>query len=460
MFSSLLRKQRRYSISKDIETSSSALAEYLTFQYTTGSNTLFKGISQILPGHYLVVENNEIKIRRYWDVCYEIDSEHSTTYFSQKLYELVNESLSFHLRSDVPLGSYVSGGIDSSLIHILANQNNNSNPLGFHGRFTNSSPVYDESKYAITAAKHSGGVLNIIDIESTCFKKYIRDVIYHLDFPVAGPGSFSQFMVSKLAAESVKVVLGGQGGDELFGGYARYLIAYLEQCLNAAIDGNYRNGNYVVTLESIIPNLGILQEYKPLMKEFWSNGLFESMDKRYLRLIDRSTDMNDEIFWDELNSIQVKNDFKKIFDNPTNVKKEAYFDKMTHYDLKCLLPALLQVEDRMSMAHGVESRVPFLDHRLVEFAATIPADVKFRNGSMKSLLKSAFKRELPREIINRRDKMGFPVPLSEWVETELNDYISDVFQMMAEKDRPYVNSDTIKNKYVENKNFLEKHGDY
>ena len=200
----------------------------------------------------------------------------------------------------------------------------------------------------------------------------------------------------------------------------------------------------------------MLREYKPLMQEFWSNGLFESMDKRYLRLIDRSTDMNDEILWDELNSIQVKNDFKKIFDNQTNVKKEAYFDKMTHYDLKCLLPALLQVEDRMSMAHGIESRVPFLDHRLVEFAATIPADVKFRNGSMKPLIKSVFAKELPKEIINRRDKMGFPVPLTEWYKTDLNNYISDVFQMMAEKDRPYVNSDIIKENYVGDKPFSRK----
>ena len=441
---------------KDIETSSSALAEYLTFQYTIGDKTLFKGIRQLLPGHYLVVENNDVKIRRYWDVCYEIDSEHSTKYFSQKLYELVNESLSFHLRSDVPIGSYVSGGVDSSLIHILANQNNNSNPLGFHGRFTNSPPEYDESIYAKAASKHSEGVLNIIDIDSTCFKENIRDVIYHLDFPVAGPGAFPQYMVSKLAAESVKVVLGGQGGDELFGGYARYLIAYLEQCLNAAIDGKYKNGNYVVTIESIIPNLGILREYKPLLKEFWSKGLFESMDNRYFRLIDRSTDMNSEILWDELNFSQVKNDFKKIFNNPNNVKKEAYFDKMTHYDLKCLLPALLQVEDRMSMAHGVESRVPFLDHRLVEFAATIPANVKFRNGSMKPMLKGVFNRELPEEIINRRDKMGFPVPLTEWVKTGLSDYISDVFQMMAEKDRPYLNSDAINNNYVGGKPFSRK----
>ncbi len=137
------------------------------------------------------------------------------------------------------------------------------------------------------------------------------------------------------------------------------MVAYFEQCIKAAIDGNYNNGNYLVTLESIIPNLGLLREYKPLMKEFWRKGLFDSMDKRYFRLINRSNDMEDEIDWTALDSPQVFKDFSVIFNNPLNVQKEAYFDKMTHFDFKCLLPALLHVEDRMSMAHSLESRVPF-----------------------------------------------------------------------------------------------------
>src|SRR5262249_49331533 len=113
----------------------------------------------------------------------------------------------------------------------------------------------------------------------------------------------------------------------------------------------------------------------------------------------------------------------------------------THFDFKCLLPALLQVEDRMSMAHGLESRVPFLDHALVEFAATVPADVKFRGGHMKHLLKLAFNEVLPEEILRRRDKMGFPVPLTEWFNNELNDFVMDIFQNMKEKHRPYINAD-------------------
>jgi len=284
----------------------------------------------------------------------------------------------------------------------------------------------------------------MIDIHAEEFRRHLGDVIYHLDFPVAGPGSFPQFMVSKLASEHVKVVLGGQGGDEIFGGYARYVVAYLEQCLKAAIEGNYKNGNYVVTIESIVPNLGLLREYKPLIKEFWREGLFDPMDQRYFRLVDRSTDMQDEIEWDALDRRKVFEDFAAIFNNPANVKKEAYFDKMTHFDFKCLLPALLQVEDRMSMAHGLESRVPFLDHPLVEFAATVPADVKFSNGSMKHMLKREFGTDLPEKIVHRRDKMGFPVPLKEWFGGELNSFVQEIFENMADERRPYINADVVR----------------
>jgi asparagine synthase (glutamine-hydrolysing) len=324
-----------------IKTDSSALAEYLTFQYTIGEKTLFEGIRQLLPAHCLSIEDSRIKIWRYWDVHFEIDFYRSPDYFQKHLRELVDDSLVMHLRSDVPVGSYISGGIDSSLLHILANRGTISHPLGFHGRFPEYRE-YDESYYAQLAIKHTGGQLHITDISAADFRNHIRDVIYHLDFPAAGPGSFAQFMVSKLAAKHLKVVLGGQGGDEIFGGYARYLVAYFEQCIKAAIDGTYNNGNYVVTIESIVPNLGLLREYKPLMKEFWREGLFEPMDKRYFRLVDRSTDITQEIDWMTIDRQKVFEDFAKIFNNSDNVKKEAYFDKMTHFDFKCMLPALLQ----------------------------------------------------------------------------------------------------------------------
>jgi asparagine synthase (glutamine-hydrolysing) len=426
----------------DIETEPVALGEYLTFQYTLGEATLFRGIKQLLPGHALVVEDGEVRVWRYWDVRYDIDYEHNQRYFERRLIELLDDTIAVHLRSDVPVGAYVSGGIDSSLIAILAGRSERGIADCFHGRFTEF-PGYDESGYAEVAVASAGARLHTVDITAGDFRDHIADVIYHLDFPVAGPGSFPQFMVSRLAARHLKVVLGGQGGDEIFGGYARYLLAYFEQCIKAALDGTYKNGNFVVTIESIVPNLGLLREYKPMMAEFWRQGLFAALDERYFRLIDRSTDMTEEVDWSLLQKQQVFDAFKAIFNNQENVQKEAYFDKMTHFDFKCLLPALLQVEDRMSMAHGLESRVPLLDHPLIEFLATVPADVKFAGGRMKHLLKTAYAGALPEAIAERRDKMGFPVPLKEWFGGELSGLVSDVFHSRSARQRPFLNAEAV-----------------
>ena len=426
----------------DIETDEEALAEYLTFQYTIGEKTLFKGVHCLLAGHALVIENKGISIRRYWDVQYEVDWDHSPRYFENRFCDLLSDSMKVHLRSDVPIGSYVSGGLDSSLISILSAKLDTANRHGFHGRFLEY-PGYDESQYAKTAADAASVDLHILNISAEDFRRHIEDVVYHLDYPVAGPGSFPQYMVSSLAAKHLKVVLGGQGGDELLGGYARYLVAYFEQSIKAAIEGTYKSGNFLVTIESVVPNLGLLREYKPMISEFWRDGLFEDLDKRYFRLIDRSTDMVGEVDWRALDKGRVFEAFRAIFNNKDNVRKEAYFDKMTHFDFKCLLPALLHVEDRMSMAHGLESRVPLLDHPLVEFLATVPADVKFKGGQMKQMVKTVFKDTLPRPIVERRDKMGFPVPLKEWFEGPLKSFVSDTFDGQRRKHRPYLNSDVI-----------------
>jgi asparagine synthase (glutamine-hydrolysing) len=263
-------------------------------------------------------------------------------------------------------------------------------------------------------------------------------------------------MVSELASRHVKVVLGGQGGDEIFGGYARYLIAYFEQCIKAAIDGTYRNGNYVVTIESIVPNLGVLQEYKPLIQEFWRDGLFGPLDQRFLRLIDRSHDMKEEVDWTQLDISAVYGRFYEIFNNRNNVSKEAYFDSMTHFEFKTLLPALLHVEDRMSMAHGLESRVPLLDHPIVEFAATVPADVKFKGGQLKHLLRSTFHDQIPSSVLNRRDKLGFPVPLSAWFSGELRGFFFDTITSMESKSRQGLNPAAIKRNFESTGKFSRK----
>lgn len=426
-----------------IETDMEALAQYLTFQYTLGKATMFAGISQLEPGHRIVVENGSFRVDRYWDVRYAVDFDHSPRYFEHRLRELLDDSIEMHLRSDVEVGAYVSGGIDSSLVGVLARRHPTCGASFFHGRFTEY-PGYDESSYAYAAAQQADAHLHVADIAGADFARHLRDVVYHLDHPVAGPGSFPQFMVALLAAEHVKVVLGGQGGDEIFGGYTRYLIAYFEQCIKAAIEGNYHSGNFVVTLESIVPNLGVLREYTPLLSEFWRQGLFGQLDQRYFRLIDRSVEMTDEVDWDQFDRGRVFEQFAEVFNSEANIGKRALFDRMTRFDFKALLPALLHVEDRMSMAHGLESRVPLLDHHLVEFAATVPADVKFKGGQMKHLLKTAFRHDIPPNILARRDKMGFPVPLAEWFAGDQRQLVTGLLESMGDHQRPGINPEAVR----------------
>jgi asparagine synthase (glutamine-hydrolysing) len=426
---------------KNLEIDLEGFKDYLTFQFCLEGKTLFKGINELLPGHILQVNNGIVNIRRYWEVYYNIDFDHTGKYFEEKIRHLLSESVELHLRSDVPLGAYVSGGLDSSIIAALAHEKSESKFLGFTGKFSVSED-YDESRYARALAEWSGFDLHELDIKSTDFIENIRKVIYHLDYPVAGPGSFPQYMVSKMASNHRKVVLGGQGADEIFGGYTRYLVAYFEQCIKGAIEGTMNSGKFIVTYESIIPNLTALKNYKPMLKQFWQEGLFEDLQHRYFRLINRAPSLGDEINWEALDGYHPFESFQKVF-LAENVGQECYFDSMTHFDFKTLLPALLQIEDRVSMAHGLESRVPFLDHPLIELAATVPANIKFTNGTMKRILKDSMSYCLPDVITNRQDKMGFPVPLVQWMKEDIKDFIFDTFSSQKA-----LNRDLIDNKKV------------
>ena len=426
---------------KEIDTDKDSLNDYLTFQFTLGEKTLFKGIKQLEPGHSLTIENSQISVKKYWEVYYNLDFSHTEQYFIEQTRELMGDSIRLHLRSDVPVGAYVSGGRDSSIVAALASQIETSEFQAFTGKFSYGEG-YDESMYARDLSQQYSFNLHELDIKSTDFVSSIHKIIYHLDQPVAGPGSFPQYQISQLASEHRKVVLGGQGGDEIFGGYARYLIAYFEQCIKGAIEGSLNNGNFVVTYESIISNLESLKQYKPLLKQFWSKGLFETIDRRYFDLVNRAPTLEDEVNWDAIGKSSTCDEFTKIFLGD-NVGHESYFDLMTHFDFKTLLPALLQVEDRMSMAHGLESRVPFLDHKLIELAATIPADIKFKNGELKRLLVRTFDPILPNSITQRKDKMGFPVPLNEWMQGELKDFICGIFETGRDRGREFFNTDVI-----------------
>jgi asparagine synthase (glutamine-hydrolysing) len=417
-----------------------ALSDYFTFQFCLGEKTLMEGVWQVPIAHFGYVKpDQEPQFQRYWEVHYELDYDHTEQWFTERLRDLLHDSVRMHMRADVEVGSYVSGGVDSSLLASLARGVRPDGPFkAFNGRFLDGLD-YDESQYAKALADEQNMQLHIADICEQDFVDHIAKVIWYLDQPIAGPGAFPQYMVSKRVGQHIKVVLGGQGGDEIFGGYARYLVAYFEQCIKGAIEGTLHNGKYVVSYESIIPNLETLRQYKPMLREFWSSGLFGERDERYWRLVNRANTFGNILAPEAIDQRATLEEFKSIFWG-SNVGKESYFDSMTHFDFKTLLPSLLQVEDRMSMAHGVEARVPFLDHPLVEFAATIPADIKFRNGELKRLLKAVFGNHLPSAIRDRKDKMGFPVPLNLWLKRggPVRDLIGDILGSQRARMRSYL----------------------
>lgn len=403
------------------------LQDYLTFQFCLEGKTLFKGIQKLEPGHCFVAQMNPggigLHVRQYWDVSYDIDESHDEAWFIDHLGALIEDATRMHLRSDVPLGAHLSGGLDSSAVVCLAADLLKGERIKtFTGAFPEG-PQFDETGYAKAVASFAGTDYHEIYIQGSELPDVLPRLMYYMDEPLAGPGVIPQYYVSKLAAQHVKVVLGGQGGDELFVGYARYLVAYLEKCLSGAIFETAHQNPYAVTLESIVPNLPLLQTYKPMLQGLWKDGLFDSPSRRYFKLIDRSEGMshlfNPSVFEGGYSPFE---SFEKIFNRR---ELHSMVNRMTYFDLKGSLPALLHVEDRTSMAASIESRVPLLDHRIVEFMALIPPNIKFAGGRMKHLFKEALRNTVPAPIFERKDKMGFPTPLTQWTKGVAKEFVRD-----------------------------------
>lgn len=430
-----------------------SIHEYLTFQLVLHEKTLFKNIEKLEPASYMIVKDGRIKEKKkYWKPSYEIDESRNAEQFADELLVLLESSLSIQTRSDVPIGAYLSGGLDSSIVATLASKNYFGAFHTFTGGFKENI-IYDETRYARIVSEDIGsehheifpGVDNFIDV--------FENLVYHMDEPAAGPGLFPQYMVSKMASEHVKVVLGGQGGDEVFGGYTRYAVAYLEQCLKGSIFETQEEGAHVVTLSSIIPNMSQLKAYTPLIRQLFSDGMFGEMDARYFKLIDRSPKLNRIYQADFLGNRctdSVFDSFTKIFNAPST---PSYFNKMTNFDTNTLLPALLQVEDRVSMAVSIESRVPLLDKRIIELAATMPPTMKFAGGKTKAMLLKSVQNILPKTIVDRKDKMGFPTPFNDWLAGPLKEFALDIFNSQKSRQRGLFRMDQIESQIKESGHF-------
>jgi asparagine synthase (glutamine-hydrolysing) len=412
------------------------LDDYLTLQYTLGDVTLFRGIRKLPPAHYEItnLDSGDTVRRRYWKPVFEIDASKSEQQYVDELRGLLESSVRWQMRSDVPVGAYLSGGLDSSSVTALAARETETPLTTFTGAF-HEGPEYDESDHARAVAEAAGAQMQFVYPTEHDFIALLPKLVYHMDEPAAGPGLFPQFIVSRLAAQHVKVCLGGQGGDEIFGGYARYVVAYVEQALKSAIYESDEEHGHGVSLSELAPNLPYIRQYVPMLTRLLQRGLFEPAEARYFSLMDRSEGTLQAYSAD----FRAQYDRGAVFGRFAEVFQDAatpsYYNRMLYYDLMTGLPSLLQVEDRVSMAVSLESRVPLLDPRIVDLVARVPPAIKFRGGEMKYLFKRAVRSLLPSRVLDRRDKMGFPVPLQLWARGAARDFFHDVLLSRRARER-------------------------
>jgi asparagine synthase (glutamine-hydrolysing) len=398
------------------------LQDYLDLQYCLGDKTLFKHVKRLPPGHCLSWEAGRVSVRPYWDLDFSVRVDGSEEELVERLASLLEDAVRLQLRSDVPVGTHLSGGMDSSGVACLAARLLPGRLHVFTGGFKESQR-YDESRYARLVAEQIGAEYHEVFPTARDLAESFADMVYFLDEPVAGAAVFPQYYLSRLASEHVKVVLGGQGGDEVFCGYARYLVAYLDACLQQAVYGEapMLGG---LRLEGIAPALTYLRGYEPMMQTYFGGGMFAEPAARYYRLLRRSQDMERLLLpgWQE-EGYSTHQAFHEEFMRP---RTENLVDRMLYVDIRNHLQSLLHLEDRTSMAVSLESRLPLLDHRLVELVFAAPVAQRFANGQPKYLLRRALAGTVPQPILDRRDKMGFPVPIFEWFQGELRGFVEDV----------------------------------
>ena len=430
------------------ETDNVALHHYLTYQYVPPPMTMFKGIQKIPPGYFLIYANNKITLKQYWDVTFEDKLDKGIEFYKSRIRELLEDSVKIRLMSDVPLGAFLSGGIDSSTVVAMMSQASKESVKTFSIGFEEKS--YNEVDYARIIAKkfqtdHHEFIVTPQDMLGS-----LPTLIEQFDEPFADSSAIPTFMVSKLARQHVTVVLSGDGGDEIFAGYPRYQLMRLLMAvnimpkrLNETLFPAFRRilkimpKRYNNLSQRLARNL-ILALKSDLEKFFYIVSSFKPEAKQQLYSADFTQAIchNREIdfFNDTLKHCHVKD----------------FINKLLFLEFKTFLTNDILVKvDITSMANSLEVRVPILDHRIVEFMATVPFKYKFSGLTTKYILKKLLTDLLPKEILYRKKK-GFHVPIREWFRNELSDYLRDILLSQSFKERGYFNSE-----YVEQ--LIEKH---
>lgn len=406
-----------------------AISDFLSFGYLPDPQSAFRGINKLPAGHTLTFKDSRLSLRQYWDFQYQETSEKEArdeSYYIERLRELLAESVRLRLVSDVPLGAFLSGGIDSSTVVAMMAREMGQPVKTFSIGFAESD--FDELKYARIAARHfNTDHHEFVVTPDVC--GIVEEVVWHHDEPFADVSSIPTYIVSKMAREHVTVALSGDGGDELFAGYERYLV-----------DG--RRSRFERIPRFIRRNL--LLKASRLMprgaygKNFLRNIALDA-DERYIDSLsyfneEKKRDLLSTEFLRGLTGRDSSEQFKRIYAAPSSSER---VDHLLYLDSKTYLPGDIMTKvDRMSMAHSLEAREPLLDHKLIEFAQSIPARFKLRGLETKSILKRAVRGLIPDEIVDRK-KQGFDVPLQKWFKEDLREMLQDTLTGSRARSRGY-----------------------
>ncbi|HET9906374.1 MAG TPA: asparagine synthase (glutamine-hydrolyzing) [Anaerolineales bacterium] len=398
-----------------------ALDLFLTLEYIPAPRTIYKGISKLLPGHHLVVENRELKVTQYWDVPYN-PIHQSEAECGEILSGLIKESVRLHLISDVPLGAFLSGGIDSSTIVGFMSQSANVPAQTFSIGFEDN--TYNELPYANAVAKYFG-TKHHFEVLKSDHADLMEQLVAHFDEPFADTSIFPTFLVSKLASRHVKVVLSGDGGDELFGGYDTYLADKLDQYY-ARLPRLFRQQVFPNVAEWLLPQpakKGWINKVKRMVE----GGSFDPSFQHARWMMFLNSSQKNSLYRSDLQTIldhQYTSDFFSDY-----FEKANSFDRLAqqqYVDVKSYLADdILTKVDRMSMAVSIEARVPLLDYRIVEFALNLPTRMKLNGTRTKSILRQAVKNLVPQFVLEK-PKEGFSIPMKRWLCTSLKPMMLDL----------------------------------
>jgi asparagine synthase (glutamine-hydrolysing) len=419
-----------------------ALADYAANRYTSGEETLFRGVKRLLPGHTLTWTDGRVEIERYWDVSFaKPEQSLGEQDYVERFGELFEESVRLRLMADVPLGMFLSGGIDSSAI-VAAMSGMVADPIktfsvAFAEREAN------ELEYARTVSRVFGTEHYETVVSPDQFFDALPALVYQEDEPVAHPSSVPLYFVSRLAAEHVKVVLTGEGSDELLAGYGKYRTTVY----NLAAGRAYNK----TTPEAIRKAVKRLIEAMP---RHWRAR--QKLSRTFLCLepgiqdiyFDNfsvfSRSMQQRLFTAETRARMATADpYAASLDHIGTSDARHLLDQLLAADLKTYLHELLMKQDQMSMAASIESRVPFLDHKLVEFAAALPVKMKLRGLATKYILRQSMRNRLPQEILTRK-KMGFPVPVGSWFRGRFSGIIDEYVLGKRARERAIFNNEFVR----------------